>query len=84
MTNESLQQELKKQKQLSKTITILIFCLLTSFVGFLLGLKIGTPDQNYAHVLKVLNILEEEWYSEIYYPNQEDALLLNLFLVLLI
>ncbi len=73
MTNESLQQELKKQKQLSKTITILIFCLLTSFVGFLLGLKIGTPDQNYAHVLKVLNILEEEWYSEIYYPNQEDA-----------
>ena len=73
MNNETLQTELKKQKQFSKTITILIFCLLTSFVGFLIGLKIGTPKDNYAYVSKVLNILEKEWYSEIYYPNTEDA-----------
>lgn len=73
MDNETLQNELKKQKHTTKTIYILIFCLLATFVGFMLGLKIGTPKNEYAHVTKVLKILEKEWYSEVYYDSYEDA-----------
>ena len=73
MNNEMLQEQLKVHKNKSKMIGVLVFCLLTSFLGFLIGLKIGTPKNENAAVTKVLNILENEWYSEIYYDSYKDA-----------
>ncbi len=73
MDNESLQEQLKIHKNKTRIVIMLVFCLVTSFLGFLIGLKIGTPASENAALTKVLNILENEWYAEIYYDSYEDA-----------
>ena len=73
MDNAKLQEKLIEKKRFSKIFAIIVVCVLTTFAGFLCGLKIGTPENDYSHVTKVLNILENEWYSEIYYDSYKDA-----------
>lgn len=68
MTNDAIQQEIKKDERIKKLGIYVIISLLVGLVGFYFGVNFSARSKNNV-VDKVLDILENEWYSTVYYDE---------------
>ena len=64
MTNEEVRSNLEKESKFNRLIVVIIISLLIGVLGFFAGLNINSNKTN-PIVNKVLDILENEWNSEI-------------------
>lgn len=79
MTNEEVRSNLEKESKFNRLIVVIIISLLIGVLGFFAGLNINSNKTN-PIVNKVLDILENEWYSEIYYPDDSSDTMIAQFI----
>lgn len=70
MTSAEVNKNLQNEKKWKRFLLVIVFALLTGLVGFYCGLQLTYQKTN-PLVDKVIDIIDNEWYSTIYYPEDD-------------